>query len=138
MVRDVIVGGLVAGLVAGSMVAGAVVVTRGTTGPTSSGPVEVYGEVTIGNGYSGSGANNPVLVKIDQPAGQQAPDGSQAHPFYITQGSEQPAGTLAPDGSQAHPFYITQGNPLHVVQDGPVYVWSCDSTGIPVYLPQCK
>jgi hypothetical protein len=86
--KETIVGGLVAGLVAGSMMAGAVVLTRDGAGtPAQGGPVEVHGEVTIGNGctvYSGCG-DNPVLVKIDQPIGSQAPDGSSDNPFYIRQ-----------------------------------------------------
>ena len=77
--KEAIVGGVLAGLVAGSIVAGAIVVTG------SQGAVQVYGTVDIGNFptevYGGRG---PILVTIaDDSLGAQGPDGSQEHPFYI-------------------------------------------------------
>jgi len=77
--KEAIVGGVLAGLVAGSIIAGALVVT----GP--HGAVQVYGTVDVGILPTGVyGSRGPILVEIaNDSLGAQGPDGSEAHPFYI-------------------------------------------------------
>lgn len=83
MMKEAVVGGLVAGLMAGSIVAGAVVFVHNDTGTSvgsaSQGPIRVFGEVTISN-------PNPISVKIDAPwFGFNPPDGSVDRPYHIVQ-----------------------------------------------------
>lgn len=79
--KDAIVAGVFAGIVGGSIVAGAIGLTKTGLDDAQSGPIEVYGQVEVMNGYSGFA--DPVLFKIDQPIGYQAPDGSRENPYYI-------------------------------------------------------
>lgn len=76
--KEAIVGGLVAGFVGGSIIAGAVFATR------PSGAIEVYGSVDVGNLPTEVYGSGPILVKLVQPVEYQAaPDGSASHPFYV-------------------------------------------------------
>jgi hypothetical protein len=77
-IKDAIVGGVLAGLVGGSMVAGAIVATR------ASGAIQVYGSVDVNSLPAQlAGGNGPVLVKVVEPTSYSGALGSATNPIYL-------------------------------------------------------
>jgi hypothetical protein len=118
--KDAIVGGILAGLISGSIVAGAIVVTRQDVGvPAQSAAVAIDDRQPI----------RVNVVSTPPPAfTNNAPDGSSERPFSVT--------LSGPDGTTKHPFSVTQSGSSSVSQpgtiriSGPVYTWSCDTTSV--------
>lgn len=78
--KEAVVGGVLAGLVGGSIIAGTMFITG------SGRAVEVYGSVDVSNlPTSVYGSGGPILVELaGAPVGGQSPDGSLKNPFFVT------------------------------------------------------